>query len=213
MVTHINIHLNPVEQPEMTWLVQIVYTEKPKKIEWINHELRGLLQLIDKSGQTTLDFFFFFKSKLVEWRTTVFHPDGYLFQTLYLIKKIVLNKHFYRNQEMAALFWLEKNSCTSGLMHNRKCNLENWGGGTVSLWCLFLSSKTETSTSRSTNTPHNCQVRLTRLVFLDIYMVTTWISHGLLRYNTSGKTSAIVAADPEHENSLRCDIDVPSECH
>lgn len=60
MVTHINIHLNPVEQPEMTWLVQIVYTEKPKKIEWINHELRGLLQLIDKSGQTTLDFFFFF---------------------------------------------------------------------------------------------------------------------------------------------------------
>lgn len=73
-------------------------------------------------------FFFFFKSKLKEWRTTVFHRDGYLFQTLYLIKKIVLNKHFYRNQEMAALFWLEKNSCTSGLMHNRKCNLEDWGG-------------------------------------------------------------------------------------
>lgn len=159
-------------------------------------------------------FFFFFLNPNSKNGVQLFFIEMVIcFLTLYLIKKIVLNKHFYRNQEMAALFWLEKNSCTSGLMHNRKCNLEDWGGGAVSLWCLFLSSKTETSTSRSTNTPHNCQVRLTRLVFLDIYMVTTWISHGLLRYNTSGKTSAIVAADPEHENSLRCDIDVPSECH
>lgn len=194
-----------MEQPEMTcgWF-KLCAPKGP--VEWINHELRGLVQLRDQSGQITLHSFYIFKSRLVE--NIFFPPDGSLFQTLYLIKKIVVKKQSYRKQEMAVLLWPEQNSCTSGLMHNWKCS---GGLGGFSLCCLFLSSKTETSTSRSTNAPHNCQVRLSRLVFFDAYMATVWISRRLLRYNTSRKTSASVAADPELENSLWCDIDVPSE--
>lgn len=84
--------------------------------------------------------------------------------------------------------------------------------GGCSLFCLFLSSKTETSASRSPNTPCKGQVGLTGLVFLDVYMATAWTSHGLLPYNTSGKTSVSDAAVSELANSLWCDTGVPSEC-
>lgn len=95
-------------------------------------------------------------------------------------------------------------------MHKKEVLAGALGG--CSLFCLFLSSKTETSASRSPNTPCKCQVGLIGLVFLDVYMATVWTSHGLLPYNTSGKTSTSVAADLELANSLLCDTGVPSEC-
>lgn len=129
-----------------------------------------------------------------------------LFQTLYLIEEMV-NEQSYTKQEIAAFLAWEKEP------HNWANAQEEVLAGALggcSLFWMFLSSKTETSASRSPNTP--CQVGLTELVFLDVYMATAWTSYGLLPNNMSGKTSASVAADSELANSLWCDIGVSSEC-
>lgn len=149
-------------------------------------------------------FFYLFLNPI-----TFLPPDCCLFQTLHLIKKRVVNEQSDRKQEIAALLAWEKQP---HIWANAQEEVLAGALGGISLCCLFLSSKTEISTSRSLNIPCNCQVRLTRLVFLDVYMVTAWTSRGLLPYNTSKKTSASVAADPELENSLQCGIGVPSEC-
>lgn len=131
-----------------------------------------------------------------------------LFQTLCLIKNIAVNEQSHRTQEIAAFLAWEKEP---HIWANAQEEVLAGALGGCSLFCLFLSSKTENSASRSPNTPCKCQVGLTGArVFGCLHGHCVNIS--LLPYNTSGKTSASDAAVSELANSLWCDTGVPSEC-
>lgn len=107
-VTPINMHLYPVEQPEMTcgWF-NVCAPNSP--VEWINHELRGSLLLIDKSGHTTLHSFYFFKSKLVEWhRNCFFLPSRWLSNTIPYQENSVKQALLQKTRNGCALYACEK---------------------------------------------------------------------------------------------------------
>lgn len=170
------------------WLVQTVRTENPQQM---NKPWAQRVGAAERGIRATLAFYFFLVHNF-------FFLPMVMFQNC-LIKKMVFNKQSYSEKKETAR---AENSRTSGLMHNENRQLGRH----------FFSSKTEICTSRGTNTPCNWQVRLLRLVSLDVYMDTAWITQGLLQYNKSGKREARAAPVPELDNCLWCNIDVSSEC-